>query len=524
MTESFAKLMENLRTLGPDLSLLLPELALVVAIVWGLLSRCFRLFSQIHAYWLGLPLMLVGLVVLGIEIADPTTPTLAFGGQLRIDTFAQVCRFLILAFATCTLLMSLTTRLPDCHDSADVMTLILGSTLGLMILVSANTLLTMFLGLEMGSLPGYALVGLMKGQRRGSESALKYLLYGSAASAVALFGISLITLTMGSTAFESLGPWLGGFALANHYDLAALLGLVFLFVGLGFKLSVVPMHFWTPDVFEGAPAEVAAFLSAASKAAAAAIMLRLLMTVQAHLAGSDAGWLQRNIGMVLMILAAMTTTFGNLAALGQQNLKRMLAYSTIAHAGFLLAGLALCNERGATAVLYYLAAYLPATMIAFLIVADLRVRKGSETITDLHGLFRSHPWSAIALGFCVLSLLGLPPLGGFAGKFQVLLAYFDNRDAGPSELRTATMITLVLLVVNTVVSAGYYLKLLKAAFLDGSEEMQAGSTTSRSFLRDALLGVAVALLIIIGLFWNPINTLSERAVRSLSIPLSPNLR
>ena len=239
------------------------------------------------------------------------------------------------------------------------------------------------------------------------------------------------------------------------------------------------------------------------------------MTAQTHLAGSDAGWLPRNTGMVLMILAAITTTFGNLAALGQQNLKRMLAYSTIAHAGFLLAGLALCNERGATAVLYYLAAYLPATMIAFLIVADLRVRKGSETVADLHGLFRSHPWSAIVLGFCVLSLLGLPPLGGFAGKFQVLLAFFDNRDAGPSELRTATIITLVLLVINTVVSAGYYLKLLKAAFLDGPDETPAESTTSRSFLRDALLGLAVVLLIVTGLFWNPINAFSERAVRSL---------
>ena len=205
MTESYAKLIEGLRTLGPDLSLLLPESALVVAIVWGLLSRCFPLFSHVHAYWLGLPLMLMGLVVLGIEIANPTPPTLAFGGQLRIDTFSQVCRFLILAFATCTLLMGLTTRLPDRHDSADVTTLVLGSTLGLMVLVSANTLLTMFLAMEMGSLPGYALAGLMKGQRRGSESALKYLLYGSAASSVALFGISLITVSMGSTALESLG-------------------------------------------------------------------------------------------------------------------------------------------------------------------------------------------------------------------------------------------------------------------------------------------------------------------------------
>ena len=517
MPDSFAKLMEGLRTLGPDLSLLLPELAIVVAIVWGLLSRCFRLFSQVHAYWLGLPLMMVGLVVLGIEIANPTPPTSAFSGQIRIDTFSQVCRFLILAFATCTLFMGLTTRLPDRHDSADVMTLILGSTLGLMILVSANTLLTMFLGMEMGSLPGYALVGLMKGQRRGSESALKYLLYGSAASSVALFGLSLVTVSMGGTAFDSLGPWVGGFAVSNHFDLAAVLGLVFLFVGLCFKLSIVPMHFWTPDVFEGAPAEVAAFLSAASKAAAAALVLRLLMTVQAHLAGSDAGWLPRNIGMVLMILAAITTTFGNLAALGQQNLKRMLAYSTIAHAGFLLAGLALCNERGSSAVLYYLAAYLPATFIAFFIVADVRTRRGSETVADLHGLFRTHPWSAIALGFCVLSLLGLPPLGGFAGKFQVLLAYFDNRDVGSQGLRIATIITMVLLVVNTVLSAGYYLKLLKAAFLDGSEEVQSQTTQSRSLLRDAFLGLAVVLLVVTGLFWNPINTLSERAVQSLGV-------
>ncbi len=524
MPETYFKFVESLRTLGPDLGSLLPELALVVAIVWGLLSRCFGLFQKIHAYWLGLPLMLVGLVVLGLEIANPTPANLAFGGQLRIDAFSQVCRFLILAFATGTVLLGLSTRLPDRHDSADLMTLLLGATLGLMILVSANTLLMMFLGLEMGSLPGYALVGLMKGQRRGSESALKYLLYGSAASSVALFGISLITVSMGSVAFESLGPWLGAFALANNLDLAAVLGLVFLFVGLGFKLSIVPMHFWTPDVFEGAPAEVAGFLSAASKAAATALMLRLLMTVQTAFAPMDVSWLPRNVGVVLMLLAAITTTFGNLAALAQQNLKRLLAYSTIAHAGFLLAGMSLCHERGAVAVLYYLAAYLPATFIAFLIVADLRVRRGSETIADLRGLFRNQPWSAVALGFCVLSLLGLPPLGGFAGKFQVFLAFFDNTHDGPPELRTATIITLVLLVVNTVVSAGYYLKLLKAAFLDDATQSCEDTDQSRSFIRDALLGIAVVLLIVTGVFWNPISRLSEQAVRSLSMPASSNLR
>jgi NADH-quinone oxidoreductase subunit N len=507
MPESYAQLLASLKNLGPDLALLLPESALVLAIVLGLLSRCFGLFAKLHAYLFGLPLMIFGLLMLGVEIANPTEPVLVFGGQLRIDCFSQVCRFLILAFATGTLLMGLANKLPDRHDSADVMTLILGSTLGLMVLVSSNSLLLLFLALEMGSLPGYALVGLMKGQRRGSEAALKYLLYGSAASGVALFGISLMTVAIGSTRYESLGPWLATFT-STSIDLSAALGLVFLFVGLGFKLSIVPMHFWTPDVFEGAPAEVAGYLSAASKAAAACLLLRLLMTVQGTLDNVDAMWLPRNIGLVLMILAGVTTTFGNLAALGQTNLKRLLAYSTIAQAGVLLAGLALCNERGSTAVLYYLAAYLPATLIAFLIVADLRVRKGSETIADLRGLFRSQPWSAVALGFCVLSLLGLPPLGGFAGKFQVFAAYFDQKS-------TASIITLVVLVVNTVISAGYYLMLLKAAFLDQPDDVSTENKPRPSTLRDLLLGVAVVLLVVTGVFWNPINTLSERAVRSI---------
>jgi NADH-quinone oxidoreductase subunit N len=512
MPESYAQLAEGLKTLGGDLALLLPELGLVAAIVLGLLSRCFGLTAKLHAYAFGLPFLLGGLLQLGLEITHPTASTLIFGGSLRIDAFAQVCRFLILAFATGTLLMGLANKLPDRHDSADVMSLILGSTLGLMILVSANSLLLLFLGLEMGSLPGYALVGLMKGQRRGSEAALKYLLYGSAASAVALFGISLITVSMGSTRYEALGPWLSVFAVNGSVELPAVLGLVFLFVGLGFKLSIVPMHFWTPDVFEGAPAEVAGYL----KAAAAALLLRLLMTVQDTLTNIDPGWLASNIGLVLMILAAITTTFGNLAALAQQNLKRLLAYSTIAHAGVLLAALALCNERGSAAVLYYLAAYLPATLIAFLIVADVRVRKGSETIADLRGLFRSQPWSAIALGFCVLSLLGLPPLGGFAGKFQVFAAYFERRD-------TVAMVTLAVLVLNTVVSAGYYLKLLKSAFLDAPDDATEEKPRLSS-LRDLLLGIAVTLLVVTGVFWNPITALSERAVKSLANEPSPYLR
>jgi NADH-quinone oxidoreductase subunit N len=348
----------------------------------------------------------------------------------------------------------------------------------------------------MASLPSYALAGFLKGRRTGSEASLKYVLFGSAASGIALYGISLLAVKFGTLSLPELAT---AFATGNVDTLGAA-GLLFLFVGFAFKLSAVPFHFWCPDVFEGAAAEVGAFLSVASKGAAVALTARVAMTLHVP-----------QVGVALMILAGVTATFGNFAALAQTNLQRMLAYSTIAHAGYMLMGLCVLNVKGVSAVLYYLAAYLPANLIAFAVVAFVRNRKPTTiTLDDLRGLMQRSPVLAFAMVIALLSLLGLPPLGGFAGKFQVFEAVYD---AGRhSEMAWAFNALLAVGVMNTVVSAGYYLRVVRLIVLEEPEGNEPLPTSKGAGLFVAVLTLAIVAL---GLAWNPLERLASAAAQSL---------
>jgi NADH-quinone oxidoreductase subunit N len=501
-----------------DLLRFAPELVVVGTILALLLARLVRPLAHAHLGSVALAGSAVALVVLlgphlGWWQVPPPGP--AFTGLLALDPLAEFLRGLLLVFAVLAVVLTRITGIPDAEDSADFYTLLLGGTLGMMVMASADHLLMVFIGVEMASLPSYALSGFLKGRRKGSEAALKYVVYGAAASGVMLYGISLLCGACGTGHLPLVAEKVAQKLTAGGFTPELAAGLLLLLAGFGFKLGAVPFHFWLPDVFEGAAAEVGAFLSVASKAAAVGLTARVLLSLQAAVGEANPELLPSTVGVGLMVAAALTATLGNLAALPQTNLKRMLGYSTIAHAGYMLMALAAFTRDGVAAVLVYLAAYLLMNLGAFAAVAMIRNRTGAETVEACRGLFRRSPPTAVALTVFLLSLLGLPPLAGFAGKFLVFAEVFEAGRAYPG-LAVNYAILLGVGVVNTVVSAGYYLRILRSAGLDDPAEVdEKGEAVplGESVAAKGYLLLLAAATLVVGVWWGPVADLAARAVR-----------
>lgn len=499
-----------------DLLRFVPELLVCLGILGGLFAKLFRAAARVH-----LVPFAVGLVVVALGYAATDwLDTEAFRGLVRIDNFATFFRAFVLLSTALVLILSRITGLPDAADSADFVTLVLGATLGMMLMASANHLLTVFLAVEMASLPSYVLAGFLKGKSRSSEAALKYVVYGAAASGIMLYGISLIAGRFGSASLMIVG---NGYTLTmanGGFDLPLAVATLFLLVGLGFKLAMFPFQFWLPDVLTGAAAEVGGLLAVASKAAALGLTIRLLF----HLFGGIQVLFQpTQIIAALAVIAVLTATLGNVAALAQTNLKRMLAYSTVAHAGYMLMAVACLNLSAWSAVLFYLLGYLPMTVGAFAVVAVVRNTTGSEEIDGSRGLLRRSPVVGVCTAVFLFSLLGLPPLAGFAGKFQVFAAVYRTgagyTAAGHPWLGLLFYAVLAAGVVNTVVSAGYYLKVLKAVGLDDpaavDEKGNAVPLGEGVAVRVYLLMLAVAL-VAVGVVWDPLIDVCWYAVTGLT--------
>jgi NADH-quinone oxidoreductase subunit N len=513
--------------LARDLLAFLPETMVCGTVVLLLLARLFGVHRRMHLGWLALGLTVAALAAslaqwggdpsLDPRATEPGSPAALplFTGLLSYDSFTLFFRVFLLAFTALTLGLSLLTGIPDRDDASDFGTLLLGAALGMMLMASANHLLMVFIAVEMASLPSYALAGFLKGRRQGSEAALKYVVYGASASGVMLYGISLLAGKFGTGYLPDLAVGYAAVLRAGPgFDPVLLMGTLFVLIGLGFKLAAVPFHFWCPDVFEGAAAEVAAFLSVASKGAAMALTARFLAALQAPFGPGDLT-LPGTIGAALAVFAGLTATFGNLAAYAQTNVKRLLAYSTIAHAGYMLMGLAPMTAAGNSAVLYYLVAYLLMNLGAFAVVAFLRNRTGSEDLADWRGLVRREPVLVVTLALFLLSLLGMPPLAGFAAKFGVFAALYDaglayNR-AGAGGLGDGFYALLAVGALNTVFSAFYYLKVLRVTILDDAPDAVRAAAPARPgpavYATVLAGGLVVALLA-----WNPLADAGDRAV------------
>jgi len=567
---TFPSLVDHLiRDSLDSLPLFRPELVICATIVVMLLVRLLRVGEKLDPFWLALIGSLVAFwYSLPITGEHGEWSAVArqeiFTGMLVYDSLTVFFRMFLLAFAAGFLVLVRITGLTDKFDGQDFYTLLLGSTLGMCLMASANHLMTIFLSVEMASVPSYVMAGILKGRRRASEAALKYAVYGAGTAGVMLYGISLLAGLLGTAHLPTIALRLAEMNIPNLIAsgqgstlmVLALAGLM-ITVGLAFKLSAVPFHFWCPDVFEGASAEVGGFLSVASKAAAMALLVRValgattgadanLLAAQSadrHLAVHAIAFQQPTEGgaegsrppsasaatapnaltpvrtfvtQLLALLAAVTCTFGNLAAYGQTNIKRLLAYSTIAHAGYMmmavsaavhLAGSDPTAARDAVAALvFYLAVYVFMNLGAFAIVAFLRNAIGSEEIADYAGLIRSAPMTSVALTVILVSLIGLPPLAGFFGKFYVFYALVVA--GGPWMIGL-----LVIAGINTAISLVYYLRVAKTVCID--PEPTTRGAVSLGLLAPVYVFVVSLPVVIYGLYPVPITRLAEEATKQL---------
>jgi NADH-quinone oxidoreductase subunit N len=548
-----------------------PELALCGTIVVLLLVRVFKGGEHVPAFLLAMVGTIIALMLAFPEKGIASWQELGrhelFGKMLVYDSLTAFIRLFLLIFAVLFIILSRLTGIADVKDGQDYYALVLGSTLGMSLMASSNHMMMLFMSVEMASVPSYVLAGIVKGRQRSSEAALKYAVYGAGTAGVMLYGISLLAGVLGSVHIPTMATNLAGLDIANLLTtgegrltvMVLVLGGLMLGVGLAFKLSAVPFHFWCPDVFEGASAEIDAFLSVASKAAAMVLLLRVglglgmapedtaaaqavhrtpavvvsdsqdvpvqtavlasQITSPAHtteVGGGPLSPVRRFFVILVSLVAVVTCTFGNLTAYGQTNIKRMLAYSTISHAGFMMmaiaATVALVGRNTAEAqvavssLLLYVAIYLFMNLAAFAVVAFLRNAMHSEQIADYAGLVRTSPMVAVMMTVVLVSLIGLPPLAGFWPKLRVLQALYMA--GGP--LMIAVM---VIAALNSAIALVYYLRVAKVMCIDAEPDSR--GAVSLGFLPAAYVFIVSVPLIIFGLLPNQVAAWTDLAVSRL---------
>ncbi|AKH41677.1 NADH-quinone oxidoreductase subunit N [Altererythrobacter atlanticus] len=478
----------SLALIAPEILLSLSGLALLLVAAWSG-DKASRTISVLACVALGACFFLVAPAVCA-GAAGPDT--MAFGGQFRADAFAGFAKLMIFAASGAVLIVAPSFLERTGSMRAEFPVLVLFATLGMSIMVSATDLLTLYIGLELNSLSAYVLAAFLRSDNRSAEAGLKYFVLGALASGILLFGMSLTYGFTGTTSFEGIRV-----ALDGELATGALFGLIFVLAGLAFKMSAVPFHMWTPDVYEGAPTPVTAFFATAPKVAAVALTARVAL---------DPFGMQADAWQQIVVFAALASiVVGALGAIGQSNVKRLLAYSSINNIGFILIGLATGTLAGASAMLVYLAIYVAMTVGSFVAVLMLRDADGNpvEAISDLAGLSTTRP----ALAWCLMALMfstaGIPPLFGFWGKFVVFRAAVE-----------ADLIVLAALgIAASVIGAFYYIKIVKIMFFDEPANKVVGKSDWSHW---ALLAISTVFISPLGyLLTGWLGDLADSAAASL---------
>src|ERR1700731_4143079 len=393
-------------------------------------------------------LSIILLVIAGVAVVLlPEGKLVAFGGSFIVDNFARFLKVLAIAGSAAAILMSIDYDRREGQQRFEYSVLIVLSTLGMLMLISAADLIALYLGLELMSLPLYVVAASHRNSLRSTEAGLKYFVLGALSSGMLLYGASLVYGFTGTVSFAGIAQ------AATNGGIGLIFGLVFLFAGFCFKVSAVPFHMWTPDVYEGAPTPVTAFFAAAPKVAGIAMFVRA--TVVAF-PGITAQWQQ-----IVVFVAIASMLLGSFAAIGQRNIKRLMAYSSIGHMGFALIGLAAGTAEGGLGVLAYMAIYLTMTLGVFAVILSMRRAGGMvESIDQLAGLARTNPTAAFFMAMLLFSMAGIPPLAGFFAKFYVFLA----------AIKAGLYILAVIGVLASVVGAYYYLAIIKIMYFDDAVE------------------------------------------------------
>ena len=465
----------NLELLRPELTLLATAAAVILA----------DLFVKRKGYLT--VLSVIGLLVAGLftVLMWDNGPQSIFNNLLVVDNFALFFKVLLLGISIIVILSSTdyVGKLANLHGEYHA--LILLSTLGLILITSATELITLYVSLEVSSLSLYALTGFLKDQK-SSESSLKYLLLGALSSAVLLYGMALIFGFTGSTQLGEIADAIQKTASANLLDNPGLVaGIALLVAGLGFKIAAVPFHLWVPDVYEGAPTPITGFLSVASKAAGFAFVIRVFFT-----AFEMPEWLSLDWGTVYAVLAVIGMFIGNVSAIAQSNIKRLLGYSSIAQAGYLMVGLATIGMApaseiiGRSSILFFLFSYALANLGAFAAIIAITNKIKSDEIKDFAGMGKRSPLIALALTVCLISLIGMPPASGFIAKFYLFSGAVQN----------GLLWLVIIAVLNSVISAFYYLRVVKVMWFN--EPMSTEKVSSSGALRLALVITCLGVLFV----------------------------
>ena len=472
---------------------ILPEiLILVLGVLLLVVEPFWKEESRRNAGWLTAG-GLLAIMAISLFAARPGEPATVFGGMLRYDWLGFFFKMMFIFGAAMTALFMMDHEVLGKRGESFI--LLLAATLGMDLMAASADLVMLYLAIETTSIPLYVLAGFMLSDNRSTEAGFKYLLFGAMTSAVMLYGFSLLFGFTGTTNLYELASM----AVAGQLSLGVALGLVVLIiVGLGFKVSIVPFHFWAPDVYTGAPTPVAGFLSTASKAAGFAVIARLFVVAFPAIAYDWAS--------ILAVLSAITMTLGNLVAMKQTNIKRLLAYSSVAHAGYAMIGVVAVTELGVTSVVFYLLAYIVTNLAAFGIVMAFERVTGSDEIKDYAGMSRRSPGLAIAMLVAFLSLAGMPPFGGFVAKVFVFAAAVQ-----------VNMVWLAVVgIINSIVGVYYYLTVLKVVYLyrmEGEDEAEHPIPLTRPYA----IGLVVLSLgiLLIGTLFAPWFGLSGAAAMNL---------
>ncbi|HXE16482.1 MAG TPA: NADH-quinone oxidoreductase subunit NuoN [Stellaceae bacterium] len=467
----------------------LPEIFLAVSAMALLMLGVFQSEARAarEVSWLGVVVLVIAIFMVG---AQSGVRHVTLSGMFVTDAFSIFAKILVLIGSALSLILSVRYNEREKIARFEFPVLVLLATAGMLMMISANDLLALYVGLELQSLALYIVASFDRDNARSSEAGLKYFVLGALASGMMLFGISMIYGFAGSTGFDTLAAHLTGAAPAS---VGLVVGIVFLIVGLAFKVSAVPFHMWTPDVYEGAPTPVTAFFSVAPKIAAMALFVRVMV---GPFHGLITEWRQ-----VIWAISVASMVLGALAAINQRNIKRLMAYSSIGHVGYALIGLAAGNALGVRGILIYLTIYLFMNIGTWAIIISMR-RNGRlvEGIDDLAGLSRTQPAMALALGIFMFSLAGIPPLAGFFAKLYIFMAAIDSH----------LNVLAVIGVVTSVIGAYYYIRIVKLMYFD---EPAAGGAFDRNMGAEvrAVLVVATIVIMFFFLYPSPIVSGAEAA-------------
>ena len=477
-----------------SMNLFKPETTLVITFLLALIfDLVFKRSKNIAGY-----IALAGLVITGLFLFQQTgANSKTFMNLLVIDSFGQFMKYIILISSFIIIVFSFLSKelYTEHRKLGEYFILIIGMTFGMFLLVGSSNLIMIYLAIETMSISSYILAGYTREVKRASEASLKYVIFGAVSSGIMIYGISILFGLTGSLNLFEINQFL---QKGNIATVPLLISGLMIISGFGYKISAVPFHFWTPDVYEGAPVTITAYLSVASKAAGFAVLLRFIKTTLIDpIPGTTESWtLLSNIDwhLIIIVLSVLTMTLGNLVALWQNNMKRMLAYSSIAHAGYLLMAVSVMNDNGVSAVLIYFFFYMLMNLGAFFIVQIVADKIDSENIEDYNGLGYRAPVISACMTVFLISLTGLPPTAGFIGKLYVFTSVIDS----------GYLWLAVIGVINSVISLYYYVRVIRNIYIRDIESTKPGLIYSPGTLLIVLL-LAIPTLIF-GIYFTPIVT------------------